>query len=101
MSKKSKRNRGRKRNLNQRIKSNVGVATEQTHTYSQAAPKAVVVSPESSKYKVLAERYQYVLPELKVIGIISGVLPTDQLCVMSFSGTNHLLVSGFGKKNEL
>ena len=74
MSKKSKRNRARKRNLNQHIKSNVGVATEQTNTYTQSAPQAAVLTPESSKYKLLSERYQYVLPELKIIGVISGII---------------------------
>ena len=74
MSKKSKRNRTRKKNLNQRIGTNVAVAREQMPVYSSATPQTSAGSSELSKYKILSERYQYVLPELKVIGIISGII---------------------------
>jgi len=74
MSKKSKRNRARKKNLNQRINISVAPGREQIPAYSLVAPKAATDSSEASKYKILSERYKYVLPELKVISVISGII---------------------------
>ena len=74
MSKKSKRNKAKKRNLDQRAKSRVGLQAEKTPAFSSTEKKVVEVSSESSKYQVLSQRYQYVLPELKVIGVISGII---------------------------
>ena len=74
MSKKSKRNKVKKRNLDQRTKSNVGLTAEKTPASSSTYRKVVEETSDSSKYQVLSQRYEYVLPELKVIGIISGII---------------------------
>jgi len=83
MSKKSKRNKAKKRNLDQRAKSRVGLKAEKTPAFSSTDKKVVEVSSESSKYQALSQRYQYVLPELKVIGVISGII-FIVLIVLSF-----------------
>ncbi len=74
MSKKSKRNRAKKSNLGKGIKSQVGLATGQMPAHTLTESKVATASPESSKYVALSERYQYVLPELKIIILVAGIL---------------------------
>ena len=83
MSKKSKRNKAKKRYLDRQVKSRVGLTVEKTPAFSSTDIKVVEVSSESSKYQALSQRYQYVLPELKVIGVISGII-FIVLIVLSF-----------------
>jgi hypothetical protein len=74
MSKKSKRNRAKQRNPDTRIKSQVGLATGQMPGHTLTESKVTAASPESSKYAALSKQYQYVLPELKIISLIAGIL---------------------------
>jgi len=74
MSKKSKRNRAKKSNLGKGIESQVGLAKGQMPAHTLTESKVATASPESSKYVALSERYQYVMPELKIISLIAGIL---------------------------
>ena len=74
MSKKSKRNKAKQKNLDKGIKSQVGLAAGQMPAHTLTESKVAAASPESSKYAAIAERYQYVLPELKIISLIAGIL---------------------------
>jgi len=73
MSKKSKRARARQRHLDRRLPPSTGLTTAHTSTTTMQDSKALT-SSEESPYVALSSRYRYVLPELRIIGIISGVL---------------------------
>jgi hypothetical protein len=73
MSKRSRRARARQKSLDRRMQMRSGVMTERTTATTQES-RVVASASEVSPYAALSSRYQYVLPELKSIGIIAGIL---------------------------
>ncbi|MBM3166066.1 MAG: hypothetical protein FJZ83_00935 [Chloroflexi bacterium] len=73
MSKKSKRARARQRSLDRRLQPSSRVVAERTPATVQDSKSLAAPSGESL-YAALSSRYQYVLPELRGIGIIAGIL---------------------------
>ena len=74
MSKKSRRARAKQRSLDRRIQAKPGLVAECTPTSTSPDSKVLAPSSETSPYAALSSRYQYVLSELKSIGIIAGIL---------------------------